>query len=84
MTKKIVAYFAQRHLLTNFIFIAVFLAGAFAWQNTSKEEMPDITFDRIRISVKYLGAPAEDVEYFVTKPIEKSVRVRLLGRLCRR
>jgi len=74
MWKKIISYFADHHLLTNFIFLAVFLAGTFAWQNTNKEEMPDITFDRVRISTIYPGAPAEDVEYFVTKPMEEAVR----------
>ena len=33
-----------------------------------------MTFDTARISVSYPGAPAEDVEYFVTKPIEEAVR----------
>lgn len=74
MLEKVIAYFAKRHLMMNFIFLAVFIGGVFAWQNTSKEEMPDITFNRVRISVTYPGAPAEDVEYFVTKPIEEEVR----------
>jgi multidrug efflux pump subunit AcrB len=72
--EKLIAYFAKRHLLTNLIFVAVFIGGVFAWQNTSKEELPDITFDRVRVSVRYPGAPAEDVEYFVTKPIEEALR----------
>ncbi len=74
MFEKIIAYFAKRHLLTNFIMVAVLLGGIFAWQQTRKEEWPDITFDRVRISARYPGAPAEDVEYFVTKSIEEEVR----------
>lgn len=74
MLEKMIAYFVKRHLLTNLIFIAVFIGGVFAWNNTSKEELPDITFDRVRVSVNYQGAPAQDVEYFVTKPIEEVVR----------
>ncbi|MFC1510619.1 efflux RND transporter permease subunit [Candidatus Omnitrophota bacterium] len=74
MLEKIIAYFTKRHLLANLIFIAVFVGGIFAWNNTSKEELPDITFDRVGVSVRYPGAPAEDVEYFVTKPIEEAVR----------
>jgi len=74
MLEKLIAYFAKRHLLTNLVFIAIFVGGIFAWNNTSKEELPDITFDRVRVSVRYQGAPAEDVEYFVTKPIEEAVR----------
>ncbi len=74
MIEKLIAYFTKRHLLTNLIFIVVIIGGIFAWNNTSKEELPDITFDRVRISVSYSGAPAEDVEYFVTKPIEEALR----------
>lgn len=74
MLEQIIAYFSKRHLMTNFLFAAIFIGGVFAWQHTNKEEMPDITFDRVRISVNYPGAPAEDVEYFITKPIEEAMR----------
>jgi multidrug efflux pump subunit AcrB len=74
MLKSLITYFARRHLLVNLIALIVFLGGAISWQSTSKEEMPDITFDSIRISVRYPGAPSEDVEYLVTKPIEEAVR----------
>ncbi|MCK4810625.1 MAG: efflux RND transporter permease subunit [Candidatus Omnitrophica bacterium] len=74
MLEKIIGYFVKRHLLANFIVLAILLGGIFAWQRTSKEELPDITFDMVRIYVRYPGAPAEDVEYFVTKPIEEAVR----------
>ena len=74
MFEKIITFFARRHLLTNFIVLAVFLAGIFSWQHTRKEEWPDITFDTVRISARYPGASAEDVEYFVTRPIEEEVR----------
>ena len=74
MLERLIGYFAGRHLLMNFLFAAVVVGGVFAWKNTSKEELPDVTFDRIRISVRYPGAPAEDVEFYVTKPIEEQVR----------
>lgn len=74
MVEKLIAYFAKRHLLMNFVFIAVVIGGVFAWQHTNKEELPDITFDRIRISVRYPGASAEDVEFFVTRPMEEQIR----------
>jgi multidrug efflux pump subunit AcrB len=74
MLDRLIAYCANKHLLMNFLFVAVIVGGVFAWQHTNKEELPDITFDRIRISVRYPGAPAEDVELFVTKPIEERIR----------
>ena len=74
MIEKIIQYFIKRHLLTNLILLGVFIGGIFAWGHTNKEELPDITFDMVRIYARYAGAPAEDVEYFVTKPIEEAVR----------
>ncbi len=74
MTEKIVHFFLKRHLLTNLIFVGVILGGVLAWINIPKEELPDITFDTVRIRVNYPGASAEDVEYYVTEPIEEAVR----------
>lgn len=73
MLERLIRYFSHKHLLMNFVFLGVFIGGFFAWHHTSKEELPDITFDRMNISVAYPGASAEDVEYFVTKPIEDAV-----------
>ncbi|MFH1957233.1 MAG: efflux RND transporter permease subunit [bacterium] len=74
LLEKIIDYFVKRHLLTNLLFGIVFIGGMFAWKNTSKEEMPDVTFDFVRIGASYHGATAEEVEHFVTKPIEEQVR----------
>lgn len=73
MLENIIAYFAKRHFFANLFFLAIFIGGIFCWHHTSKEEMPDITFNRISITVRYPGAPASDVEYFVTDPIEEAL-----------
>ena len=52
----------------------VFLAGIFSWQHTNKEELPDITFNTVRVSTSYPGASAEDVEFYVTKPLEEALQ----------
>ena len=74
MIEKIIEFFLRRHLLANLIFIGIFVGGILAWFNIPKEEMPDITFDTVRVSVSYPGASAEDVEYYVTEPIEEALR----------
>ncbi|MBN1557625.1 MAG: efflux RND transporter permease subunit [Lentisphaerae bacterium] len=74
MRERFIAFFARRHLLTNAIFCIVILGGVFAWRHTGKEELPAVTFDFARVNVAYPGATAEDVEYFVTKPIEEKIR----------
>jgi multidrug efflux pump subunit AcrB len=72
--RSIINYFVKRHLLSNFILIAVFVGGIYFWHNTNKEQLPNISFDRLRISVSYPGASPADVEYFVTYPIENAVK----------
>ena len=74
MKEKIVGFFLKRHLLANLIFITVFIGGIFAWVQIPKEELPDVTFDSVRITVSYPGASAEEVEYYVTRPIEEEIR----------
>lgn len=74
MKDSIIKFFLKRHLLSNLIFFTVFIAAVFSWINIPKEELPDVTFDHVRISVHYPGASAEDVEYYVTRPIEEEVR----------
>ncbi|MFH1645834.1 MAG: efflux RND transporter permease subunit, partial [Candidatus Omnitrophota bacterium] len=74
MKEKFIEFFLKRHLLTNLLFITVFIGGVIAWNQISKEELPDVTFDNVRISVNYPGASAEDVEYYVTRPIEEELR----------
>ncbi|MCP5515459.1 MAG: efflux RND transporter permease subunit [Spirochaetales bacterium] len=73
MIRTIIEYFAKRHLLANFIAAGVIITAIFAWQETGKESMPDVTFDIVRINTSYKNASPADVEYFITKPIEDSL-----------
>jgi multidrug efflux pump subunit AcrB len=70
----LVSYFATRHLISNIIFIGVILIGAFTWQKIGKEEMPEFESNWVRVTTLYPGAPAEDVELFVTKPMEDELK----------
>ncbi|MBT5095211.1 MAG: efflux RND transporter permease subunit [Halobacteriovoraceae bacterium] len=72
--KKIIDYFVSRHLLTNLLFFGVIMVSVFCWQQIGKEEMPEFAMDWIRVVTRYPGAPAEDVELFVTKPIEEELK----------
>ncbi len=73
MDPKFIRFFIRRHLLTNLVLISVLLGGVLAWQQLPKEEMPDVTMDRVRVSVAYPGASAEEVEYHVTRPMEEAL-----------
>ena len=74
MRERLIQFFLKRHLLANLIFVGILVGGVFAWIGLPKEELPDITFDSVRITTNYPGASAEDVEYYVTDPIEEAVR----------
>ena len=74
MLQRFIDWFASRHLLTNLIFLAVIAFGVFAWLNLRKEELPDMSFDTVRISTSYPGASAGETEYFITRPIEDAVK----------
>lgn len=74
MIARFIEYFVNRHLLTNMLFVAVILGGLFSWQMIQKEERPDITYDRVRITANYPGATAEEVEHFVTRELEEELK----------
>jgi multidrug efflux pump subunit AcrB/outer membrane protein TolC len=70
----LIQFFIKRHVLVNLLTLIVLLGGCFAWNTIKKEELPDITFNIIRISTSYSGASATDVEFYITKPIEESLQ----------
>ncbi len=72
--KFLIQFFSTRHLLTNLFFVGILLIAAFSWNKIGKEEMPEFAMDWLRVVVSYPGAPAEDVELFVTKPIEEELK----------
>lgn len=72
--KSIITYFTKNHLVSNILFVGVFLMAIFAWNQIGKEEMPEFESNWMRISASYPGAAAEDVELFVTKPIEDELK----------
>lgn len=74
MFEKIIDFFVKRHLLTNFIVIFIFIGGIYFWQHTNKEEMPNMSLDMVRITANYSGATPDEVEYFITKPIEDAIK----------
>lgn len=72
--KNLVSYFVERHLLTNVLFFGMILMAVFTWFQIGKEEMPEFESNWLRVSTVYPGAPAEDVELFVTKPMEDELK----------
>jgi multidrug efflux pump subunit AcrB len=66
---------AIRNSNTIYVFMAVLLfLGLSAYLTMPRENFPEITETNIYISTPYLGNTAEDIERFVTDPLEEAVK----------
>lgn len=72
--EKLLAFFARRHLLTNFIMLGVLIGAVLAWNVTPKEELPNFELNLVVVSTVYPGAAPEDVELLVTKRLEEKLK----------
>ena len=72
--KNLISYFASRHLLANVIFGGLLFLAVFIWLSIGKEEMPEFASNWVRVNTTYPGASAEDVELFITKPMEDELK----------
>ncbi len=72
--KSLMQYFSNRPVVANtFMFGLMIVAFAF-WSKIGKEELPEHQLNYLQASLSYPGASAEDVEVFVTKPIEEELK----------
>lgn len=71
--KKVIDYFSTKHIFTNFLVIAIFLGALYYWNETGKEEMPDMTFDFAMVTATYQGAGSEEIEDLVTVELEEAL-----------
>lgn len=72
--KSIINYFHSRLAVSNVIMFGVLIIAFFAWNKIGKEEMPEFAMQWIRVSIPYPGTSAENVEFFITKPIEEKLK----------
>ena len=72
--KKIIGYFVNNALLTNWMMILIFAAGTFGFLNLQKRIWPKIDFDYISIQLTWQGASAVEVEEGLILPLEERLR----------
>ncbi|MCB0422171.1 MAG: efflux RND transporter permease subunit, partial [Bdellovibrionales bacterium] len=72
--KHLISYFAGRPVVANVVLFGIILSSVVFWKQIGKEEMPEFAMESVRVSVRYPGASAEDVELFITKPIEEKLK----------
>lgn len=72
--KSIISYFTYRPIVVNVLLFGFLFSSIIFWPKIGKEEMPEFAMPFLRVSLAYPGAAAEDVELFITKPIEEKLK----------
>jgi len=70
---KLIAWFAENQVAANLMMLLVVVAGLFSLQSTRKELIPNISLDKVSISVAFLGASPKEVEKSICIRIEESI-----------
>ena len=71
---SIAKWSVRNSVLVNLLSVFIILIGAFSMFKMRREAFPQVDYDSLMITTIWPGAPAEDVEKFVTIPIEKELK----------
>lgn len=71
--KKAIPWMAQNHVAANLLMMVFILGGLVMGFSIKQEVFPEISLDRIRISVDYPGAGPEEVEEGILLKIEENI-----------
>jgi hydrophobic/amphiphilic exporter-1 (mainly G- bacteria), HAE1 family len=72
--QKIVDFFINEKLIIYLLVGAVVVAGLFSLLKTNKEAFPEVSLNMVVITTVYPGATSDEIENFITIPIEKKMR----------
>jgi len=70
MNKGPIAWMAENPVVANLLMIVFIVGGLILGMNIKREVFPDITLDKVRVSVPYPGSTPEDVEEGIILKIE--------------
>ncbi len=73
LIRSVISFSLKNRFFTFFWVILLVIAGAFSYVNIPLEAFPDVTNTQIIIVTEWNGRSAEEVERFVTTPIEISM-----------
>ena len=68
-----IAYMARNGVAANLLLLFIFVAGFFALRGLVQEVFPEVSMDRIRITVPYPGATPDEVEESIILKIEEQI-----------
>jgi multidrug efflux pump subunit AcrB len=72
--QRIVDFFINEKLIIYLLVGSISVAGIFAMLNTNKEAFPEVSLNMAVITTIYPGATPDEIENFITIPIEKKMR----------
>jgi len=72
--KNVLEYFIKHRVVTNWLMLAVMLAGVFALFSIERRLNPKLEIEEVTIQVPYPGASAIEVEEGITIKIEEALR----------
>lgn len=72
--KALIQYFVARPVVANVLMFGLLLCSVVLWDKIGKEEMPEFEMPWLSATITYPGASAEDVEVFITKPVEEKLK----------
>jgi hydrophobic/amphiphilic exporter-1 (mainly G- bacteria), HAE1 family len=68
-----IRFFAAHPTAANLLLLALFIVGALSIPTMQRETFPEFESDRVRVTVVYPGASAEDMEEAITQRVEDAV-----------
>lgn len=72
--KKLINFLARERLLVFMFVLLVIVLGDMALKNLNREAFPNVNFDMVSVETIYPGGSPEEIEQFITVPIEKKIR----------
>ncbi|MCV3270665.1 efflux RND transporter permease subunit [Roseobacter sinensis] len=66
----ILSYFTRHRTVANLVFVAMVVAGLFAFPNIRSQFFPDATFDQVTVTVTWDQASADDVDSAIIQVLE--------------
>ncbi|WP_456324937.1 efflux RND transporter permease subunit [Desulfonauticus submarinus] len=71
--KKIISWFTENHVASNLLMFFLLIGGIIYSLGMKVEIFPEVSLDKISISVEYPGASPEEVEEGIILPIEEAI-----------
>ena len=71
---KLSDFSVKNSLLVNLVSFFIIIVGFYSMMQMKREAFPPVNYDIVTVTSVWPGAPTEDVEKFVTIPIEKELK----------